>query len=194
MANELAAGIETAGGTHQSIIEKNLNGSISNKHIKGAGGFGPNHFQSSFSLQRSHILAGGQNELNQTNPNDISIDAISMAGSYVAKSKLQRARSSGHTKRGANRAIFYGHYTNKLEGEDRDSVTPADSNIKVYIPKEYFKHAGYIKDEGLTEDGRSRISVKTSRQQPRKPQTPFKDRFNEKLEYPTTGAVLSNPS
>lgn len=44
MANELAAGIETAGGTHQSIIEKNLNGSISNKHIKVAGGFGPNHF------------------------------------------------------------------------------------------------------------------------------------------------------
>jgi hypothetical protein len=67
-----------------------------------------------------------------------------MTGSYVAKSKLQRARSSGHTKRGGNRAVFYGHFTNKLEGEDN---APSDSNIKVFIPKEYFKHAGYIKNE-----------------------------------------------
>jgi hypothetical protein len=85
--------------------------------------------------------------VNHNNPNDISLDAISMTGSYVAKSKLQRARSSGHTKRGANRAVFYGHYSNKLEGEDKESVAPSDSNIKVFIPKEYFKHAGYIRDE-----------------------------------------------
>lgn len=85
--------------------------------------------------------------MNHNNPHDISLDAISMTGSYVAKSKLQRARSSGHTKRGANKAVFYGHFSNKLEGEDRESTTPADSNIKVFIPKEYFKHAGYIKDD-----------------------------------------------
>jgi hypothetical protein len=49
MENELATANET--GTHPSVIEKNLNGSISNKHVKiGGGGFGPNHFQSSFSL------------------------------------------------------------------------------------------------------------------------------------------------
>jgi hypothetical protein len=48
MENELATANET--GTHQSVIEKNLNGSISNKHVKIGGGFGPNHFQSSFSL------------------------------------------------------------------------------------------------------------------------------------------------
>jgi hypothetical protein len=49
MENELATANET--GTHPSVLEKNLNGSISNKHVKiGGGGFGPNHFQSSFSL------------------------------------------------------------------------------------------------------------------------------------------------
>ena len=102
--------------------------------------------------------------MNYNNPNDNSLDAISMTGSYVAKSKLQRARSSGHTKRGANRAVFYGHFSNKLEGEDKESATPIDSNIKVFIPKDYFKHAGYIKDEQpAVEDTRSRASVKTSR-------------------------------
>jgi hypothetical protein len=154
MENELATANET--GTHPSVIEKNLNGSISNKHVK-IGNFGPNHFQSSFSVQKS------KNDVNHNNPNDISLDAISMAGSYVAKSKLQRARSSGHTKRGNNRAVFYGHYSNKLEGEDKESNAPTDSNIKVFIPKEYFKHAGYIKDDTLPEETRSRVSVKTSR-------------------------------
>jgi hypothetical protein len=47
MENELATAQET--GTHPSVIEKNLNGSISNKHVK-IGNFGPNHFQSSFSV------------------------------------------------------------------------------------------------------------------------------------------------
>ncbi len=79
MENELATANET--GTHPSVIEKNLNGSISNKHVK-IGNFGPNHFQSSFSVQKS------KNDVNHNNPNDISLDAISMAGSYVAKSKL----------------------------------------------------------------------------------------------------------
>ena len=155
MENELATANET--GTHPGVIEKNLNGSISNKHVK-IGAFGPNHFQSSFSVQKS------KNDVNHNNPNDISLDVISMTGSYVAKSKLQRARSSGHTKRGANRAVFYGHFSNKLEGEDKESNGPADSNIKVFIPKEYFKHAGYIKDEILPEEPRSHVSVKTSRQ------------------------------
>ena len=47
MENELATANEM--GTHASVIEKNLNGSISNKHVK-IGAFGPNHFQSSFTL------------------------------------------------------------------------------------------------------------------------------------------------
>lgn len=95
-----------------------------------------------------------------------------MASSYVGRSKLFRARSHNSTNRrgGTAKAIFYNNYSHNL-----DAQTP-DSNIKVYIPKEYFKHTGYIKDE---EDGKMQ-----SRQQPRKPQTPFKERFNEKLEYP----------
>ena len=48
MANELATANET--GTHPSVIEKNINGSISNKHVLAGAAFGPNHFQSSFSL------------------------------------------------------------------------------------------------------------------------------------------------
>jgi hypothetical protein len=95
-----------------------------------------------------------------------------MASSYVGRSKLFRARSHNNTKRGGtgnSKAIFYNNYSHNLD--------PVDSNIKVYIPKEYFKHTGYLKDE----EG----APNQSRQQPRKPQTPFKERFNEKLEYPS---------
>ena len=69
-----------------------------------------------------------------------------------------------------------------------------ESKIKVYIPKEYFKHAGYTKDEEsnatATGDAKSRTSMK-SLQMPRKPQTPFKERFNEKLEYPNAQSQKS---
>ena len=153
MANELAVANEVVSGTHPSVIEKNLN--VSMKQTKNNNVFGgPNHFQSSFSIQK-----------NPDNQNDVSLDAISMSGSYVARSKLQRAKSQGHSKRGGNRAVFYGHFTHNLEGEDRQEkvATPADSNIKVFIPKEYFKHAGYIQKEELTEETRSRPSVKSNR-------------------------------
>jgi hypothetical protein len=74
-----------------------------------------------------------------------------MAGSYVGRSKLFRARSQNKSKRsvgGTQKAIFYNNYSHNL---DPQSV---DSNIKVYIPKEYFKHTGYIKDG---EDVRSSV-------------------------------------
>jgi hypothetical protein len=110
-------------------------------------------------------------------------------GSYVGKSKLYRARSAAHTKRGGTgKAIFYNNYSHNLEPS-----TTVESNIKVYIPKEYFKHTGYIKDEesaAATGDAKSRTSMK-SRQMPRKPQTPFKERFNEKLEYPNAPSQKS---
>lgn len=66
-----------------------------------------------------------------------------MASGYVGKSKLFRARSHNNTNRrgGTSKAIFYNNYSHNL-----DAQTP-DSNIKVYIPKEYFKHTGYIKDD-----------------------------------------------
>lgn len=111
---------------------------------------------------------------------ELSIDAASVGGNYVGKSKLYRARSAAHTKRGGTgKAIFYNNYSHNL-----DPSSTVDSNIKVFIPKEYFKHTGYIKDdETAGGDAKSRTSMK-SRQMPRKPQTPFKERFNEKLEYP----------
>jgi len=56
--------------------------------------------------------------------------------------------------------------------------TEKKGGVKVFIPKQYFKHAGYIKND------ESVASEVGSRAQPRKPQTPFKERFNEKLEYP----------
>ena len=60
--------------------------------------------------------------------------------------------------------------------------TKEPSDIKVFIPKDYFKHAGYIRPE--TADS----STIEQRPQPRKPQIPFKERFNEKLEYPAPTA------
>jgi DNA/RNA endonuclease G (NUC1) len=53
--------------------------------------------------------------------------------------------------------------------------------MKVYIPKEYYKHVGYIKED--VSDTASAAAVE-SRMQPRQRQIPFKERFNEKLEYP----------
>ena len=158
------------------------NGSNSQKASNG-GPLGPNHFQSSYSFQKPYESATGVLQKNASN--DISLDALSnAAGSYVGKSKLFRARSAIHTKRGGtNKAIFYQNFNHNL-----DEQTPADSNIKVYIPKEYFKHTGYIKDDqssnATNEKQQSRGGTVQSRQQPRKPQTPFKERFNEKLEYP----------
>ena len=112
-----------------------------------------------------------------------------MAGSYVGKSKLYRARSAANTKRGGTgKPIFYNNYSHNLEPS-----TTVDSNIKVYIPKEYFKHTGYLKDEetaAAVGEVKSRSSMK-SRQMPRKPQTPFKERFNEKLEYPNAPSQKS---
>lgn len=55
----------------------------------------------------------------KNNANDVSLDAVSMAGSYVAKSKLYRARSHGRTKRGNGKAVFYGHFTNNLDGDEK---------------------------------------------------------------------------
>lgn len=102
-----------------------------------------------------------------------------MAGSYVGKSKLYRARSAANTKRGGTgKPIFYNNYSHNL-----DPSNTADSNIKVYIPKEYFRHTGYLKEDDTRGDVNSHVSNK-SRQLPKKPQTPFKERFNEKLEYP----------
>ena len=81
------------------------------------------------------LMTSFTNKGNQ--PNELSIDAVSLAGSYVAKSKLYRARSQGHTKRGNGKAVFYGHFTHNLEEEDKQlfSKPDVDSNIKVYIPK-----------------------------------------------------------
>jgi|LauGreDrversion4_2_1035121.scaffolds.fasta_scaffold234113_2 hypothetical protein len=89
--------------------------------------------------------------------NDVSIDAKSLAGSYVGKSKLFRARSAANTKRGAAKPIFYNNYSHNL-----DPSSTVDSNIKVYIPKEYFKHTGYIKDdETAGADVKSRTTSKS---------------------------------
>jgi hypothetical protein len=74
MANELAIANET-NGRHPGVNDKSLN--LSMKQAKNNVFGGPNHFQSSFSIQK-----------NNENKNDISLDAISMSGSYVAKSKL----------------------------------------------------------------------------------------------------------
>jgi hypothetical protein len=81
-----------------------------------------------------------------------------MAGSYVGKSKLYRARSAAHTKRGGTKPIFYNNYSHNLEPS-----STVDSNIKVYIPKEYFKHTGYLKEEDTAKVGeeRSRTSMKS---------------------------------
>lgn len=81
----------------------------------------------------------------------------------MGKSKLARARSQGHSRKG--RRVYH-----PAEG--------ADSSMKVFIPKEYFKHAGY------TEKSETASTIDQTRAQPRKPQIPFKERFNEKLEYP----------
>ena len=153
MANELAVANET-NGKNPNFIDKSLN--LSMKQTKNNAFGGPNHFQSSFSIQKN-LGVFGENLI------DVSLDAVSMSGSYVAKSKLQRARSQGHTKRGNKKAVFYGHFSHNLEGEEQQEKTPVDSNIKVYIPKEYFKHAGYISKEELTEDARSRPSIKSNR-------------------------------
>jgi hypothetical protein len=82
-----------------------------------------------------------------------------MAGSYVGKSKLYRARSAAHTKRGGTgKPIFYNNYSHNLEPS-----STVDSNIKVYIPKEYFKHTGYLKEEdaGTAGEEKSRTSMKS---------------------------------
>ena len=176
-----------------AVNEKQLinNGGSSHKVSKGnAGGglLGPNNFQSQYSLQKPYESAQGNLQKNASN--DVSIENLSMAtGSYVGKSRLYRARSAANTKRGGTgKAIFYNNYSHNLEPS-----STVESNIKVYIPKEYFKHTGYIKDEesaAASGDAKSRTSMK-SRQMPRKPQTPFKERFNEKLEYPNAPSQKS---
>lgn len=81
-----------------------------------------------------------------------------MASNYVGKSKLYRARSAAHTKRGGTgKSIFYNNYSHNL-----DQPNPVDSSIKVYIPKDYFRHTGYLKeDESATADNKSRTSMKS---------------------------------
>ena len=169
---------------HTAVNEKQLinNGASSHKasNSNTNGLNGPNNFQSQYSFQKAYESA--QNVIQKNASNDVSVvDALSVAtGSYVGKSKLYRARSAANTKRGGTgKAIFYNNYSHNLE-----PVQTVDSNIKVYIPKDYFRHTGYLKDdESAAGDAKSRTSIKT-RQMPRKPQTPFKERFNEKLEYP----------
>jgi len=120
--------------------------------------------------------------------NELSFDTVSMTSSYVGKSKLIRARSQGHTRRGG-RAAYYNEAANpevSTSSSIAQSETPqhSKSNMKMFIPKEYFKHAGYIIKK--SETASSTTTSIDQRQQPRRPQIPFKERFNEKLEYPAS--------
>jgi len=74
---------------------------------------------------------------------DISFDAASMVSSYVGKSKLSRAKSQIHTKR------YSGRSGKRLTPAPNtlDSTKKEQTEIKVFIPKDYFKHAGYIRPE-----------------------------------------------
>ncbi|TNV82348.1 hypothetical protein FGO68_gene7404 [Halteria grandinella] len=122
-----------------------------------------NMFQSQFA----------HNEMAQEdNKHEVSFDTASMTSSYVGKSKLNRARSQGHQRR--TRVPQLNQDTQPQTEINQESQ---QSRIKVFIPKEYFKHAGYIKADQVS------TSTLEQRQQPKKPQIPFKERFNEKLEY-----------
>ena len=62
------------------------------------------------------------------------------------------------------------------------------STMKVFIPKEYFKHAGYIDDikSQYTESEISNMNRHVTPRVKKSTQQPFKERFNEKLEYPAS--------
>lgn len=119
-------------------------------------------------------------QIYQENQQDLSFDTASISGSYVGKSKLQRAKSAIGTRRG--------------NIQQKNDLVPTDgakkeSKMRVYIPKAYYKHVGAIKNNSSV--ATSIENTSRGRAQPRRPQIPFKDRFNEKLEYP---APLSSTS
>jgi hypothetical protein len=108
----------------------------------------------------------------------------------VGKSKLYRARSAANTKRGGGtgKSIIYSNFSHNIEPS-----SAVESNIKVYIPKEYFKHTGYLQEgeEPERSELKSRASNKSRQTHTKKSQTPFKERFNEKLEYPHAASQKS---
>lgn len=105
---------------------------------------------------------GNPNYYSVVQPSGQDIDTVSQASSaYVGKSKLHqgRAKSAAHSVR----------------SQMKQQATVNSQGMKVYIPTEYFKHAGYSqKKEGATEKPGMRPASAASKQKPF-----VAERFNE---------------
>eukprot|EP00347_Sterkiella_histriomuscorum_P011364 403372734 len=150
---------------HQQDPNQHLNQLLNNPVL---GGAHQHHQQNNPQQMYQSILHQQNQHQNQ------DFDAISQASgaAYVGRSKLNRAKSAAGSQRSQVGSAF-----NKNKQQQQNN-----SGMKVYIPKEYYQHAGY-----MAKDQRSQISTTKSQMAANEQKQSIndfkKERFNEQLNY-----------